>query len=113
MLEEVSKGYILTARAKGLSNLQVLLRHAFPNTLVPLSTSAGLIFGHLLEGSFISETLFNIPGMGRVSINAIGQRDYPVILAAVLLATLIYGMMSFLVDMGYVFFDPRMRVPDE
>jgi ABC-type dipeptide/oligopeptide/nickel transport system permease component len=113
MLEELGKGYILTARAKGLSNLQVLFKHAFPNTLVPLSTSAGLIFGHLLEGSFISETLFNLPGLGRVSINAIGQRDYPVILATVLLATLIYGMMSFIVDMGYALFDSRLGVSDE
>jgi ABC-type dipeptide/oligopeptide/nickel transport system permease component len=113
MLEELTKGYILTARAKGLSNYRVLWRHAFPNTLAPLSTSIGLIFGHLLEGSFISETLFNIPGLGRVSINAIAQRDYPVILAAVLLATLIYGTMSFIVDMGYAIFDPRLGGSDE
>jgi peptide/nickel transport system permease protein len=113
MIEELGKGYILVARAKGLSHFQVLLKHAFPNTLVPISTSLGLIFGHLLEGSFIAETLFNIPGLGRISINAIGQRDYPVILAAVLLATLIYGTLSFLVDMGYVLFDPRTGNPDE
>ena len=113
MLEELSKGYVLTARAKGLSNFQVLLKHAFPNTLMPLSTNVGLICGHLLEDSFISETLFNIPGMGRISINAIGQRDYPTILAAVLLATLIYGAMSFIVDMGYFLFDPRLRAPNE
>jgi len=113
MIEELTKGYILTARAKGLSNFRVLIRHAFPNTLVPLSTNIGLIFGHLLEGSFISETLFNIPGLGRVSINAIAQRDYPVVLAAVLLATVIYGAISFIVDMGYVIFDPRLGASNE
>lgn len=113
LIEELGKDYIITARAKGLSEPQVFLKHAFVNTLVPISTSMGLVLGHLLEGSFITEILFNIPGLGRVAINAISQRDYPVVLATILLATLIYGSINLVVDLGYRFFDPRLNTGEK
>mgnify|MGYP000859450082 CR=1 FL=1 len=113
ILEELGKGYIMTAQAKGLSKIAVFFKHAFVNTLVPLSTSMGLIFGHLLEGSFVTETMFNIPGLGRVAVDAIYQRDYPVIMATILLATLIYGAVNLIVDIGYYVFDPRLKTGDQ
>lgn len=109
IIEELGKEYIITARAKGLSKKYILFRHAFPNTLLPLSTSVGLIFGRLLEGSFITEILFNIPGLGRISVASISTRDYPVVVAVILLATLIYGLLNILVDIGYYIFNPKIR----
>lgn len=109
ILEEFTKQYITTAKAKGLSDFKVFFKHAFVNTLIPISTNVGLIFAFLLEGSFITEFLFNIPGLGRVVIDSIYRRDYPVIMASILLATFIYGLVNLVVDFGYWFFDPKLR----
>lgn len=108
IIEELSKDYIITAKSKGVSRKNILFRHAFPNTLLPLTTSTGLIFGRLLEGSFITEILFNIPGLGRISVESISRRDYPVVVAVILLATLIYGLLNILVDISYYIFNPVM-----
>ena len=87
MLEVLQQDYIRTARAKGLRERLVIYRHALRNTLVPLLTTIGIIFGGLLSGTFVIETVFNIPGLGRLAIQSIFARDYPVTMAIVLLFT--------------------------
>ena len=91
MLEVLQQDYIRTARAKGLSRRLVVYRHALRNTLVPLLTTIGIILGGLLSGTFVVETLFNVPGLGRMAIQAIFARDYPVTMAIVLLFTFFYA----------------------
>jgi ABC-type dipeptide/oligopeptide/nickel transport system permease component len=109
MLEVLRQDYIRTARAKGLPGRAVVLEHALPNTLVPLSTSVGIIFGGMLSATFVVETIFNIPGLGRLAIDSIFARDYPVITAIVLLFTLFYSLINLAVDLLYAAIDPRIR----
>jgi ABC-type dipeptide/oligopeptide/nickel transport system permease component len=109
MLEVLGQDYIRTARAKGMAERVVILRHALRNTLVPLMTSAGIIFGGLISGTFVVEILFNIPGLGRIAVESIFARDYPVAMAVVLLFTLFYVLINLAVDVGYALIDPRIR----
>ena len=109
MLEVLGQDFIRTARAKGLGPRLVIWRHAFRNTLLPLATSAGVIFGGLLSHTVVVETIFNIPGLGRLAIDSIFARDYPVAMAVVLLFVLFYASINLLVDMLYVLVDPRVR----
>ena len=110
MLEVLQQDYIRTARAKGLPPHTIVLVHALRNTLVPLSTSIGVIFGGLLSATFVVETLFNIPGLGRLAIDSIFGRDYPVITAIVLLFTVFYALINLGVDLLYAAADPRIRL---
>ncbi len=110
MLEVLQQDYIRTARAKGLRPRLVVYRHALRNTLVPLLTTIGIIFGGLLSGTFVIETLFNIPGLGRMAIQAIFARDYPVTMAIVLLFTFFYAATNLAVDLLYGVIDPRIRL---
>ncbi len=110
MLEVLQQDYIRTARAKGLSRRLVVYRHALRNTLVPLLTTIGIILGGLLSGTFVIETLFNIPGLGRMAIQSIFARDYPVTMAIVLLFTFFYAGINLVVDLLYGFIDPRIRL---
>ena len=110
MLEVLKTEYIRTARAKGLRERVVVLRHALRNTLVPLLTTVGMIFGGLLSGTFVVETIFNIPGLGSLAIQSIFARDYPVTMAIVLLFTLFYASVNLLVDVLYSVIDPRIRL---
>jgi ABC-type dipeptide/oligopeptide/nickel transport system permease component len=110
MLEVMRQDYIRTARAKGMPPRVVVLRHALRNTLVPLTTSIGVIFGGLLSATFVVETLFNIPGLGRLAIDSIFARDYPVITAIVLLFTAFYALINLGVDLLYAAIDPRIRL---
>lgn len=110
MLEVFEKDYIRTARAKGVRNRLVVWRHALRNTMVPLLTSIGIIFGGLLSGSFVVETIFNIPGLGRIAIDSIFARDYPVTMSVVLLFTVFYSITNLLVDLSYALIDPRIRL---
>jgi ABC-type dipeptide/oligopeptide/nickel transport system permease component len=110
MLEVLQQDYIRTARAKGLSRRLVVYRHALRNTLVPLLTTIGIILGGLLSGTFVVETLFNIPGLGRMAIQAIFARDYPVTMAIVLLFTFFYTGINLTVDLLYGVIDPRIRL---
>jgi ABC-type dipeptide/oligopeptide/nickel transport system permease component len=110
MLEVLQQDYIRTARAKGLRERLVIYRHALRNTLVPLLTTIGIIFGGLLSGTFVIETVFNIPGLGRLAIQSIFARDYPVTMAIVLLFTLFYTLINLLVDLLYGVIDPRIRL---
>jgi ABC-type dipeptide/oligopeptide/nickel transport system permease component len=110
MLEVLQQDYIRTARAKGLRPRLVVYRHALRNTLVPLLTTVGVILGGLLSGTFVVETLFNIPGLGRMAIQAIFARDYPVTMAIVLLFTAFYAVINLVVDLLYGVIDPRIRL---
>ncbi len=109
MLEVLQQDYIRTARAKGLSRRVVVYRHALRNTLVPLLTSAGIIFGGLLSNTFVVETIFNIPGLGRLAIDSIFARDYPVAMAVVILFTCFFAATNLVVDVLYALVDPRIR----
>jgi ABC-type dipeptide/oligopeptide/nickel transport system permease component len=110
MLEVMQQDYIRTARAKGLSRRLVVYRHALRNTLVSLLTTIGIILGGLLSGTFVIETLFNIPGLGRLAIQSIFARDYPVTMAIVLLFTFFYAGINLVVDLLYGVIDPRIRL---
>jgi ABC-type dipeptide/oligopeptide/nickel transport system permease component len=110
MLEVLRTDYIRTARAKGLREKIVIWRHAIRNTLVPLLTTVGIILGGLLSGTFVVETIFNIPGLGSLAIQAIFARDYPVTMAIVLLFTVFYAGINLIVDLLYSLIDPRIRL---
>ncbi len=110
MLEVLQQDYIRTARAKGLRERLVTYRHALRNTLVPLLTTIGIIFGGLLSASFVVETIFNIPGLGRMAIEAIFARDYPVTMTIVLLFTGFYAGINLIIDLLYGLIDPRIRL---
>ena len=110
MLEVLQQDYIRTARAKGLRERLVIYRHALRNTLVPLLTTIGIIFGGLLSGTFVVETIFNIPGLGSMAIQSIFARDYPVTMTIVLMFTFFYAGTNLVVDLLYGFIDPRIRL---
>lgn len=110
MLEVLQKDYIRTARAKGLRERLVIYRHALRNVLVPLVTTIGIIFGVMITGTFVVETIFNIPGLGRLAIESIFARDYPVTIAIVLVFTVTYSIINLLIDLAYGLIDPRIRV---
>lgn len=109
MLEALSAPYIQTARAKGLSNRRVITIHALRNTLIPVVTVAGLSLGGLLGGAVITESIFGLPGVGRLSIQAILDRDYPMIQGTVLLVAVAFVFVNLVVDVLYLYLDPRIR----
>jgi ABC-type dipeptide/oligopeptide/nickel transport system permease component len=110
MLEVLQQDYVRTARAKGLSERLVVWRHGLRNVLVPILTVCGVIFGGLITGTIVIESIFNIPGLGRIAIESIFARDYPVTMAIVMLFTLFYAAINFTVDLLYGLVDPRIRV---
>lgn len=110
MLEALSQDYIRTAKAKGLSAYHVVLKHGFKNTLIPVITIIGVDFGSYLSGAVLTESIFNWPGIGRLALNAILKRDFPVIQGAVLVTALIFVTANFIVDILYGFIDPRIRL---
>lgn len=109
MLEVLDQDYIVTARSKGLTERVVTLRHALRNALVPISTIIGLQVGALIGGAVITETIFSIPGMGRMIVDAIFFRDFPVVQAVVLLLALAVLVTSLMTDLVYAVVDPRIR----
>lgn len=109
MLEVLNQDYIRTARAKGASETAVLFLHALRNGSVPIVTVIGLGVALLIGGAVVTESVFSIPGLGRLTVDAILQRDYPVIQAVILLFSLIYVIVNLLVDLSYVLLDPRIR----
>jgi peptide/nickel transport system permease protein len=109
MLEALRGDYVRTALAKGLRRRTVLLRHAFRNALIPILTVAGVSTGYLLTGSFVVETVFGIPGIGRLSILSIKNYDYPMIQAVTLLGAVGFVGINLAVDVLYGFIDPRIR----
>ena len=110
MLEELSSDYVRTARAKGLSTATVLLRHALRNALIPIITILGLQFGTLLAGTIVTETIFSWPGIGRLTVNAISARDYPLLQGCILVIALSYVLVNLITDVFYAFIDPRVRL---
>jgi ABC-type dipeptide/oligopeptide/nickel transport system permease component len=110
MLEVLSQDYIRTARAKGVNEPPVVWKHAFKNAAVPIVTIAGIELGALLGGSVITETIFAWPGVGRLSVQAIYNRDYPVVQAAVFVLATTFVVVNLLVDVIYTYLDPRIRL---
>jgi peptide/nickel transport system permease protein len=109
MLEVLGQEYVVAARAKGLSELNVIGRHAFKNALLPIITILGLSLPTLFGGSVIIETLFNIPGIGSLMVNALNARDYPVMMGGILLSGLLILCSNLLADIAYALADPRIR----
>ena len=109
VLDELGQDYVRAARAKGISEMRVVYRHAARNALIPFVTIAGIEAGILLSGAVIVETIFAVPGLGRLMIDNINQRDYPVVQGAVLVTSLIYVLINGLVDVVYAVLDPRIR----
>lgn len=109
MIEVLNENYIRTARAKGLTETTVLVRHALKNAALPIVTVIGWGFAELLAGIVVTEQVFAIPGAGRLMVDAISRRDYPVIQGAMLLVTVIQVLVNLVVDLSYSFFDPRIR----
>lgn len=101
--------YVKVARAKGLSESVVVRRHMLKNAMIPVVTLIGIVAGYLLGGSIVVEQVFAIPGVGRMGLQAIVQRDYPVLQAVVLIVTALFVLVNLLVDLIYVFLDPRIR----
>jgi peptide/nickel transport system permease protein len=109
MLEELGQDYIRTARAKGLTEFAVVCRHALPNALVPIVTVVGLQFGALLAGAIVTETIFSWPGLGRLTVSAISNRDYALVQGCLLSIGLTYVLVNLLTDVVYRWVNPRMR----
>ena len=109
LLEELRELYVLSARARGLSGRRAVLRHAFRNSLIPIVTIIGLQFGAVLTGTIITETIFAWPGIGRLLIQAINFRDYPLVQGCILFISVTYVAMNLLTDLTYGFLDPRIR----
>jgi peptide/nickel transport system permease protein len=108
LLDVLSQDYIRTARAKGLAQGAVVLRHALKNGLIPVVTLVGIQVGAIIEGAIITETIFFWPGIGRLAVESIGGRDYPVVQAIVLLGALSYMLTTLIVDILYAWLDPRI-----
>jgi peptide/nickel transport system permease protein len=109
MLDVLAEDYIRTARAKGVATRTMLLRHALKNAAVPIVTVIGIGVALLIGGVVITETVFNIPGIGRLVVDAIARRDYPIIQGVIVLFSGIYVLVNLAVDLSYTFFDPRIR----
>jgi peptide/nickel transport system permease protein len=109
LLDTLSQEYIRVARAKGLSERRVIVGHALKNAFIPVITVIGLQVGAILEGAFITETLFIWPGVGRLAVDSIGARDYPVVQGIVMLSALSFLLANLLVDLLYAYLDPRIQ----
>jgi peptide/nickel transport system permease protein len=110
MLEVLNQDYIRTARAKGVNDPPVVWKHALKNAAIPIVTIVGIELGTLLGGSVITETIFAWPGVGRLSVQAIANRDYPVVQAAVFLLATTFVVVNLVVDVVYTYLDPRIRL---
>jgi ABC-type dipeptide/oligopeptide/nickel transport system permease component len=110
VIEELNEDYVRTARAKGLSERQVIYKHVLKNGLIPVVTVVGLQFGVLLAGAIITEVIFSWPGLGRLTIDAINSRDYPMVQGCILMIALTYIIANLLTDFAYRLLDPRIKV---
>ncbi len=109
MLDVLGNDFLRTARAKGLPRFAVVYRHALRNALLPVVTVVGLDFGVLLGGAIITETVFAWPGIGRLIVNAIYQKDFPIVESAVVIIAAVLVTLNLLVDLTYAYLDPRIR----
>jgi ABC-type dipeptide/oligopeptide/nickel transport system permease component len=110
VIEELNEDYVRTARAKGLSERQVIYKHVLKNGLIPVVTVVGLQFGVLLAGAIVTEVIFSWPGLGRLTIDAINSRDYPMVQGCILMIALTYIIANLLTDFAYRLLDPRIKV---
>ncbi|MBN9269735.1 MAG: ABC transporter permease, partial [Mesorhizobium sp.] len=113
MLDVLSDDYVRTARSKGASARSVIWRHALPNALIPVVTLSGIEFGYLLGGAVIVEQVFALPGLGRMVLDAILQRDYALVQGCVLFIAFNFMIINLLVDLAYVLLDPRIRLGEQ
>jgi len=109
MLDALNQDYTRTAKAKGASRRRVVYKHALANALIPFVTSVGVSTGYLLGGAIVIEQVFAIPGLGRLVLGAIAERNYPLVQATILVMTTGFVLVNFLVDMLYLVIDPRVR----
>jgi peptide/nickel transport system permease protein len=110
MLDVLHQDYIRMARAKGLSEPVVLIKHALRNAAIPIVTIIGLQFGGLLGGAVITETVFAWPGVGRLAVNAVSQRDFPIVQAATIVIAFAFSLINLTVDLLYALLNPRVRL---
>ena len=110
MIEELGKEYVITARSKGLPERIVRYRHALRNALMPVVTVSGIQFGYMLGGAIILEQVFSLPGVGRLFLSAIYQRDFPVVQGGVIFIAIVFSLINFFVDMIYAIVNPKLRV---
>jgi len=113
MLEVIRSDYVTTARAKGASERRILYSHALPNTMIPLITGVGTHFGTALGGTVVIETVFSIPGVGYYMVQAVGNRDYPIVCGGVTMLAILFCLVVLLVDIAYAFIDPRIKAQYE
>lgn len=109
MLDVIRADYIRTARAKGQNELSIIFSHALPNALIPIVTVLGMQFGHGMGGAIISEQVFAIPGLGKLIVDSINNRDYPMVQGGVLLIAVVFTVVNLVVDILYAFIDPRIK----
>ena len=109
LLEVINENYIVTARAKGLRESNVIIRHALKNAFLPVVTIVGLQFGSLLSGAIITESVFDWPGIGTLTIEAINRRDYPMVQGCIFVISMCYVIVNLATDLIYGFLDPRIR----
>jgi peptide/nickel transport system permease protein len=110
VIEELGEDYVRTARAKGLNERQVIYKHVLKNGLIPVVTVIGLQFGVLLAGAIITEVIFSWPGIGRLTVEAINSRDYPMVQGCILMIAITYIIANLLTDFAYRLLDPRIKV---
>lgn len=109
MLEVIRQDYITTAQAKGQTEVKIIIRHALKNALIPVITTVGIQFGALLGGAVLTESIFAVPGIGKMMVDAIKARNYPVVQGGVLVVALAFSLVNLLVDILYAYVDPRIR----
>lgn len=109
MLDVLGEEYVRTARSKGMGEMQVVLKHALKNALVPIVTIVGMTMALLVAGAVVTETVFGLPGVGNLIVTSVLRRDYPVIQGTLLVVSVIYVLMNFLIDMLYLVIDPRVK----
>jgi len=109
MLEVMRQDYITTARAKGLSEYFIILKHAFGNAFIPIVTTIGLTFSGTMGGAIVTERVFSIPGIGKLMVDSIDQRNYPMVQGAVLLSAAWFCLINLAIDVIYGFIDPRIK----
>jgi len=109
MLEVIHADFVTTARAKGVKRSDVILKHALPNAMLPVTTSLGATLGGCISGSLILENVFSIPGVGQYMVTAISARDYPAVRASVIIIAILMSILHIIVDLAYAFIDPRVK----